>query len=181
MIDLAKAASTGPVNLKELDPDFACLSFYKMFGEPTGLGCLFVKRSSVDALMLENDHGTDNQNDSNSERLRHYFGGGSVDVILPRADFGVRRSEPTLLASLKNGTVHFRGIAALRHGFDELDRLGGMVAIKQHTTTLAAELVRRMRALEHENGRPAVAIYGAWDKFVDDKDFPGPTVPNHTR
>jgi hypothetical protein len=27
MVDLAKAASTGPVNLKELaDPDFACLS-----------------------------------------------------------------------------------------------------------------------------------------------------------
>ena len=39
-------ASTGlPINLAELDPDFACLSFYKIFGEPTGLGCLFVRRA----------------------------------------------------------------------------------------------------------------------------------------
>lgn len=172
MLDLAKAASTGPVNLRELNPDFACLSFYKMFGEPTGLGCLFVKRASIDVLMGKEN----NRNHKGSESLRHYFGGGSVDAVLPRVDFGVRRSEPTSLASLANGTVHFRGIASLRHGFDEFIRMGGMTAIKQHTTTLAAELVRRMRSLEHDNGRPAVAIYGAWATFADGKDFPGPTV-----
>ena len=36
VLDMAKAAATGPVNLRQLDPDFACLSFYKLFGEPTG-------------------------------------------------------------------------------------------------------------------------------------------------
>ena len=52
LLDVAKAASTGPVDLRQLDPDFACLSFYKMFGEPTGLGVLFVKRSSFTKMMI---------------------------------------------------------------------------------------------------------------------------------
>ena len=34
MLDLAKAATTSPINLKQLDPDFAAISFYKMFGAP---------------------------------------------------------------------------------------------------------------------------------------------------
>jgi molybdenum cofactor sulfurtransferase len=113
LLDIAKAASTGPVNLKALDPDFACISFYKLFGFPTGLGALFVKRNKVDLL-------------KSSRNKPRYFGGGSVDVVLPGKDLMVARSEPSLLASLKNGTIHFRGIASLIHGFRELDRVGGM-------------------------------------------------------
>lgn len=168
MLDLAKAASTEQINLKALDPDFACISFYKLFGEPTGLGALFVKRTSVNLLADQTEVCA----------LHRYFGGGSVDAVMSGIDFAVGRTGP--LASLSNGSVHFRGIASLCHGFDELDRLGGMERIRAHTTVLSAELVRRLKALRHGNGQPAIVLYGAWSK-IDDTDMdnsllPGPTI-----
>jgi molybdenum cofactor sulfurtransferase len=170
MLDLAKASSTDPINLKELDPDFACISFYKLFGEPTGLGALFVKRSAVDIL-------TD-QRRKEDYHLDRYFGGGSVDAVLSGIDFAVRRTAP--LASLSNGSVHFRGIASLVHGFNELDRVGGMEQIQKHTSTLAAELVRRLKALRHGNGHPAIVLYGAWSKLAADINLPGGSLPGPT-
>lgn len=169
LFDISKAASTGPIYLCDLNPDFACVSFYKMFGEPTGLGALFIKRTAIDFLV-----------ESRATPNHHrYFGGGSVDVILAGLDFALPRSAPSPLARLTQGTVHFRGIASLRHGFDQLKRLGGMNAIRQHTTCLTAELVRRFRQLNHANGAPAVRIYGAWSNQNLDADtalLPGTTV-----
>lgn len=60
LLDIAKAASTGPISLREWNPDFCCLSFYKLFGEPTGLGALLVKRSSISIL-------------SSNKQQRHYL------------------------------------------------------------------------------------------------------------
>jgi molybdenum cofactor sulfurtransferase len=54
MLDASKLAATSVVNLSTLSeedrPDFVCLSFYKMFGYPTGLGALLMKRSSAMSL-----------------------------------------------------------------------------------------------------------------------------------
>jgi molybdenum cofactor sulfurtransferase len=164
MLDIAKGASTGPVDLCKIDPDFSCLSFYKLFGEPTGLGCLFVKRSSIGILMESTTH--------------MYFGGGSVDAVLPTLDFVSPRSEPTPLASLSNGTSHFRGIASLINGFDELGRLGGMEQVRLHTNSLVSELLRRFRNLHHRDGGPVIELYGAWRFYKGDDATcaPGPTI-----
>jgi selenocysteine lyase/cysteine desulfurase len=121
MLDIAKAASTSPVDLCQMNPDFACVSFYKLFGEPTGLGCLFVKRTAIDVLFPPNIDDTDALLSlSYSNRRRNYIGGGSVNAIVPGQDFTVPRSEPTPLASFTSGTSHFRGIVALLAGFNEL-------------------------------------------------------------
>ena len=161
MVDFSKAASTSVVDLKASDPDFACISFYKLFGEPTGLGALFVRRSAIGKLNLDDD--------------RHrFFGGGSVEVVLPSLSFKVSRRQPSHLASLKNGTVHYRGIVSLINGFDELHSLGGMSMINQHAMCIAAECFSRFRELRHRNGRPAVVIYGAWAK--GEGRHKGPTV-----
>ena len=167
MLDVAKAASTGPVSLKTLNPDFACLSFYKVFGEPTGLGCLFVRRTAIPLLL------------SSTRNPYHYFGGGSVDVVLPTTDFAVHKSDN--LASLSNGTIHFRGIAAIRHGFVELERVGGMACIRRHSVALARELVSRFCELRHcRTDEPVIVLYGGWarywggEKCVENE--PGPTV-----
>ena len=51
LVDAAKAAATGPVDVAALgSPDFAALSLYKLFGAPTGLGCLVATRRGVEAL-----------------------------------------------------------------------------------------------------------------------------------
>ena len=40
----------------------------------------------------------------------------------------------------EDGTVAFLGIAALRHGFEALELVGGMGAIERHTSGLQSEL-----------------------------------------
>lgn len=44
MVDAAAYCPTQPLHLGgSFRPDFVCLSFYKMFGYPTGLGALLVR------------------------------------------------------------------------------------------------------------------------------------------
>lgn len=173
MIDIAKAVATGPVNLAQMDVDFACLSFYKLFGSPTGLGALIIKRTVWNELLSRNEN--------------MYFGGGSVDAIVPSEDFLVPRNN---LHRLVNGTVHYRGIAELKHGFDELEKVGGSDKILLHTRCLACEMVNRLRLLCHPGGKQAVIIYGAWTSWKSNEvqydsleqmrgqldQMPGPTI-----
>lgn len=55
---------------------------------------------------------------------------------------------------VEDGTVAFLGIAALKHGFDALQRVGGMAPIERHTSCLASELHQMLLALRHTNGEP---------------------------
>ena len=51
LLDAAKHVSTSPLRLDgEHRPDFVTLSFYKMFGYPTGLGALLIRRESAACL-----------------------------------------------------------------------------------------------------------------------------------
>ncbi|KAL9191072.1 hypothetical protein ACHAXT_000778 [Thalassiosira profunda] len=223
LLDTAKAGATSPVDLPTLTeggPDFAVASFYKMFGAPTGLGVLFVKknrRRTREAPPLPEPTDTSHlPNHCISETLvggtvllerspahRQYFGGGSVDVVLPDKDFVVARNgNPTRpptngrmgnkssdedesidLGVMVHGTEHFRGIASLLHGFQEIDELGGMQAVASHAGCLAAELVRRLKKLTHDNGKPVAELYGQWRSFAsEDTDIlPGPTVAFNIR
>jgi len=87
-------------------------------------------------------------------RQRYYFGGGSVDAVLPGVDFTYPRSWKQnndngsendsavngnktgrsigsgSLDSLVHGTIHFRGIVSLLHGFREIDSLGGIDRVR---------------------------------------------------
>jgi molybdenum cofactor sulfurtransferase len=50
LLDAAALVSTSPLNLAEVPADFVALSFYKMFGFPTGLGALVVRNESARLL-----------------------------------------------------------------------------------------------------------------------------------
>lgn len=63
-LDAACFTSTSPLDLSVYKPDFVTISFYKMFGYPTGLGALIVKNSSADCLK------------------KIYYGGGTVLMAL---------------------------------------------------------------------------------------------------
>lgn len=73
LLDSASYSSTNQLDLSKYKPDFVAISFYKMFGYPTGLGALIVKRSAETVLK------------------KKYFGGGTVlmalsskNVMIPR-------------------------------------------------------------------------------------------------
>lgn len=74
LLDAATYCSTNDLNLSLYKPDFICISFYKIFGYPTGLGALLILKSSSYALE------------------KKYFGGGAVDISLPGQDFLKLRS-----------------------------------------------------------------------------------------
>jgi molybdenum cofactor sulfurtransferase len=177
ILDIAKAASTQSINLREIDPDFACVSFYKIFGHPTGMGALFVKRTSMHAILpIKN-------NQLGEKKTRTYFGGGAVDIVLPRTDFVSPRSNSSILSSFIHGTMNFRNAVSLFAGFDEIESLGGMKEINVHTKCLAIEAVKQLKRLQHENGVDVIKLYGPWSCFEIDNlslanfyKLPGPTI-----
>ncbi|GMH46362.1 hypothetical protein TrRE_jg4146 [Triparma retinervis] len=124
-LDVAKYAAFHEVDLGELGVDFAVGSFYKMFGSPTGLGFLFMRRAVVERVLKV-----------------EYFGGGGVNAVLPGEDFVVKRRNVEEV--LEPGTVDFRGIVGLRWGFRSLQELGGVEKMRKHVKCLSGEFRRRM-------------------------------------
>ena len=89
LLDTASFVSTNSLDLKLVKPDFLVLSFYKLFGYPTGLGALIVKTSSAHLLR------------------KTYFGGGTVEINLVRKNVHVDRK--SLSDKFEDGTVDFLG------------------------------------------------------------------------
>ncbi|XP_050664307.1 molybdenum cofactor sulfurase isoform X2 [Leptidea sinapis] len=147
LVDAASYVPTSNLDLSECEPDFVCLSFYKMFGYPTGLGALIVRNKSMHVL---------------SEKK--YFGGGTVDIVLSSEDYHVKRKE--LYERFEDGTVPFLSIVALKHCFDVLKDLipraieyDVMKTIANHTFYLAQDLYNQLCLLKHENGVKAAVLY----------------------
>ncbi|CAF4899502.1 unnamed protein product, partial [Rotaria magnacalcarata] len=57
LVDCAKYLSTKPFSLSLYPVDFVVLSFYKIFGYPTGLGALIIRNESLKLLNKENYFG----------------------------------------------------------------------------------------------------------------------------
>lgn len=109
MLDAAAYVPTQPLDLAEAQPDFAAISFYKMFGFPTGLGALLVKTENVDILR------------------KVFFGGGAVSLVTSADNFHVLKCRPS--EKLEDGTLAFLDIITLKHGFNMIKRLGGIERI----------------------------------------------------
>ena len=73
VLDAASFVSTSPLDLVSCTADFVPISFYKMFGFPTGLGALIVKNSSSHILR------------------KFYYGGGTVQATISSERFHVLR------------------------------------------------------------------------------------------
>nr|XP_003703471.2 PREDICTED: molybdenum cofactor sulfurase 1 isoform X1 [Megachile rotundata] len=150
LLDAAGFASTNDLDLSTFKPDFVSLSFYKMFGYPTGIGALLVKNSSADVLQ------------------KVYYGGGTVDVSLSSEMYHVKRK--SLHERFEDGTVPFLSIISLRHGFDILSSIT-MEAISKHVFSLAKFLYKSLLMLHHSNGQPVVKLYS--DTVYEDCNLQG--------
>ncbi|KAG5842204.1 hypothetical protein ANANG_G00175170 [Anguilla anguilla] len=150
LLDAASFVSCSFLDLQEHPADFVPISFYKMFGFPTGLGALLVR------------------NDAASILKKSYFGGGTAAAYLPEEDYFVAR--PTTSSRFEDGTVSFLDIISLHHGFETLQRLtGSMDRIQLHTFGLARYTYILLTSLHHSNGKPLARIYC-------DTDFEDPSM-----
>ena len=76
LLDAAALAPTSVLSLSDASVDAIAISFYKMFGFPTGVGALVVKKSFLARLK------------------RPWFAGGTVDVVQVPGSIVTRATEP---------------------------------------------------------------------------------------
>lgn len=84
LLDAASHVSCAPLNLQDCPADFIPISFYKMFGFPTGLGALLVRNNTAGILK------------------KTYFGGGTAAAYLSGEDYYVQAAN----LSDRYSTVH---------------------------------------------------------------------------
>lgn len=138
LLDAAAYVPTNRLDLAQFRPEFVALSFYKMFGFPTGVGCLLVRRDAVPELE------------------RPWFAGGTVNfATVGRRAHLLSPGE----AGFEDGTLNFHSIPAVRTGLDHLASIG-IDLIETRVRCLTGWMLRELLALQHANGRPLVRIYG---------------------
>jgi len=112
-------------------PDFIAVSFYKIFGYPTGAGCLLVKRSALALLTPPSFAGG---------AVCYYSGPWSpTDRLLYRE--GEQRFEI--------GTPNYAAFPAITHGFEFIAELG-VEQLGARSCLLARWLETQLMALRHD-------------------------------
>src|SRR4029077_17167761 len=102
-LDAAAFVSTNRLDLSEHHPDFVSISFYKMFGYPTGIGCLICRKSALAKL------------------TRPWFAGGTIVMVSVRGDWHVASRDES---GMEDGTPNYLDIPAVEIGLDHLTKIG---------------------------------------------------------
>lgn len=138
LLDAAAFVPSHALSLRECPADYVALSFYKLFGYPTGLGALVMRRDAMRKLR------------------RPWFAGGTVRYASVAADTHRLHDGAE---GFEDGTPDFLGLAALPAGFALLEEVG-MARLSAHVTRLSRLLCDRLAALAHGDGAPLVRMYG---------------------
>ncbi|MDX6422811.1 MAG: molybdenum cofactor sulfurtransferase [Gaiellaceae bacterium] len=143
IVDSAAFVPTSRLDLSLWEPDFVSISFYKMFGYPTGLGALLARRRALGRLR------------------RPWFSGGTVVAANIQGDMVVPLSGHALF---EDGTVNYLGIPAIEIGLRHIERIG-IDTISQRVEGLGTWLLEGLQRLRHSDGSLATRVYGptTWD------------------
>lgn len=171
LLDAAKlACSPGVLDLSSCPADYAVISFYKIFGMPTGLGALIARHDAAALLAPRGTLGTTGPQNAFGPA---YFGGGTVSSISASSEFAVPR--PSVAFWLERGTLHFQGIAVLASQLQTLRSLASDAQRRQHTESVCHEAFLQMRGLTHSSGRRLCHILGRHGD-VRWREVQGPTI-----
>ena len=140
LLDVAAHVPTSALDLSECQPDFMCVSFYKIFGFPTGIGCLLAKRASLDALKPE------------------FFSGGSVCYFSGpwSPTERILYHEDARMYSV--GTPNYLALDSVSFGLDFI-RAHGQKNIRDRTVALARWLETKLAGLRHDSNCRLVEVY----------------------
>jgi selenocysteine lyase/cysteine desulfurase len=138
LLDAAAYLPSNRLDLSLVKPDFVPVSWYKVFGYPTGVGCLVARREALAGLW------------------RPWFAGGSVHLASVQGDWHILTTDE---ARFEDGTVSFLQIPDLEFGLSWVNDIG-MDRIHQRVICLTGWLIDRLAGLRHSNGEPMARIYG---------------------
>jgi selenocysteine lyase/cysteine desulfurase len=138
LLDAASFAPTNRLDLSRWHPDFVDLSFYKMFGYPTGTGCLIARQSALQKLR------------------RPWYSGGTITFSSVVAFDHYLTPGP---ASFEDGTVNYLNIPAVEIGLKWIESIG-IDRIHTRVMCLTGWLIDQLLSLHHSNGQPLIRLYG---------------------
>jgi len=138
LLDAAAYVPTSRLDLSQWHPDYVTLSFYKMFGYPTGVGALIARRPALQKLH------------------RPWFAGGTITWASVLAE---RHSLSPGSEGFEDGTLNYTSLPAVEIGLDFLDSVG-LDVIHNRVNALAGWLIEELVSLRHGNGVRLVRVYG---------------------
>ncbi|MDP2232208.1 MAG: aminotransferase class V-fold PLP-dependent enzyme, partial [Actinomycetota bacterium] len=104
LLDCAAFVPTNRLDLSVVKPEYVPISFYKMFGYPTGSGALIARHEALAKLR------------------RPWFAGGTITLASVQGDgwFNLASGH----TGFEDGTVDYLGLPAVRIGLEHLERIG---------------------------------------------------------
>lgn len=138
LLDAAAFVPSNRLDLSEYKPDFVSISFYKIFGYPTGIGCLLVKKDAFGKLR------------------KPWFAGGTIKIVSVQGDgFYFENGHPRF----EDGTINYLDIPAVKTGLEYIENIG-IDTIHKRIKTLTGIALDELQSLKHDNGTPLIQLYG---------------------
>jgi selenocysteine lyase/cysteine desulfurase len=144
LLDAASFAPANRLDLSRWHPDFVDISFYKIFGYPTGTGCLLVRKTAARKLR------------------RPWYAGGTITFSSVVAFDHYLTPGP---AGFEDGTVNYLSLPAVEIGLKWIESIG-IDLIHTRVMCLTGWLIDRLLALRHSNGEPVIRLYGPPDTHM---------------
>jgi molybdenum cofactor sulfurtransferase len=142
LLDCAAFVPTNRLDLSKWHPDFVPISFYKIFGYPTGIGCLLARKDALKKLR------------------RPWFAGGTITMVSTQDEkWYCLHKGKDVFEAFEDGTVNYLNIPAVEIGLRYIDGIG-VQTIHERVRCLTGWLLGNMHVLKHSNGRLLVKIYG---------------------
>ena len=104
LLDCAAFAPTNPLDATAIGADFIPISFYKLFGYPTGSGCLIARREALARLR------------------RPWFAGGTITLASVQGEDWFHLAPGA--TGFEDGTIDYLGLPAITIGIEYLERVG---------------------------------------------------------
>ncbi len=138
LLDAAAFVPSNRLDLGRWMPDYVAVSFYKIFGYPTGVGALIARRKALEKLR------------------RPWFAGGTITVASVQADqyYLAPGAE-----GFEDGTPNYTNLPAICMGIDHIESIG-IDTIHTRVGCLSHWLIGMLLELKHGNEKPVVRLYG---------------------
>jgi selenocysteine lyase/cysteine desulfurase len=143
LLDAASFVPTNRLDMGKWHPDFVDISFYKIFGYPTGTGCLLARHTALQKLR------------------RPWYAGGTITFSSVMGD-GHYLTPGS--AGFEDGTVNYLNLPAVELGLKLIESVG-IETIRTRVKCLTGWLIDQLLALRHSNGRPLVHLYGPTNTY----------------
>eukprot|EP00744_Colponema_vietnamica_P002039 GILI01003282.1.p1 GENE.GILI01003282.1~~GILI01003282.1.p1 ORF type:complete len:719 (+),score=162.40 GILI01003282.1:129-2285(+) len=176
LLDAAAFVPSSPLDLSAVKPDFVSMSFYKIFGYPTGVGALLMRKRCVPMMQRPwfaggtikfvtcSDASKPNSASEVTPTPHGKKGNGSFasNASSEGSNHGPRDPMHVLAhdhEAFEDGTINYLSLAALSYGIEFMTSLD-MTKVSGHVQALTSDLIDSLSGLVHSNGQTVINILG---------------------